>query len=119
MARGMTVLIADDFEEHRLLMRQAVEKRGHRVVEAADGREALEVAERERAAPDSARPGIAGAGRLRRGARDKGDGGRARGVGSGSEVEQLSVAAVFSGPRGLTTACTRPELAYFSSLACP
>jgi CheY-like chemotaxis protein len=44
----MTVLIAEDFEEHRLLMRQVVEKRGHRVVEATNGQEAIDVAHRER-----------------------------------------------------------------------
>lgn len=43
----MIVLIADDFEEHRLLMRQALEKRGHRVVEAMDGQETMETALRE------------------------------------------------------------------------
>src|SRR5437764_7856755 len=43
----MTVLIADDFEEHRLLMRQVAERRGHRVVEATNGQEAIEVAESE------------------------------------------------------------------------
>src|SRR3954462_12822388 len=43
----MIVLIADDFEEHRLLMRQVAEKRGHRVVEASNGQEAIEAAERE------------------------------------------------------------------------
>ena len=44
----MTVLIADDFEEHRLLMRQVVEKRGHRVVEATNGQEAVDAAQRDR-----------------------------------------------------------------------
>jgi CheY-like chemotaxis protein len=44
----MIVLIADDFEEHRLLMRQVIEKRGHRVVEAADGQETIDIAHRER-----------------------------------------------------------------------
>ena len=44
----MTLLIAEDFEEHRLLRRQVVEKRGHRVVEATNGREAIDAAQRER-----------------------------------------------------------------------
>jgi CheY-like chemotaxis protein len=43
----MIVLIADDFEEHRLLMRQALEKRGHLVAEAKDGQETIETALRE------------------------------------------------------------------------
>jgi len=44
----MIVLIADDFEEHRLLMRQVAERMGHHVLEAKDGREAVEAAARER-----------------------------------------------------------------------
>ena len=44
----MTVLIADDFDEHRLLMRQVVEKEGHRVVEATNGQEAIDAAQRDR-----------------------------------------------------------------------
>jgi CheY-like chemotaxis protein len=43
----MIILIADDFEEHRLLMKQMAEKRGHRVVEATNGQEAIDAAERE------------------------------------------------------------------------
>ncbi|MCA1558546.1 MAG: response regulator [Acidobacteria bacterium] len=42
LMHNMIVLIADDFEEHRLLMRQAVEKRGHRVVEARNVLETIE-----------------------------------------------------------------------------
>jgi CheY-like chemotaxis protein len=44
----MTVLIADDFEEHRLLMRRVAERSGHRVVEASNGQEAVELARSER-----------------------------------------------------------------------
>ncbi|HEV2764323.1 MAG TPA: response regulator [Pyrinomonadaceae bacterium] len=42
------VLVVDDYEEVRILLRKALEMRGCRVVEAADGREAVEVALRER-----------------------------------------------------------------------
>jgi len=43
----MIVLIADDFVEHRLLVKQVAEKKGHRVVEASNGQEAITAAERE------------------------------------------------------------------------
>lgn len=45
-----TILVADDFDDTRLMMRLWLERRGYRVIEAADGVEALEVARRE--APD-------------------------------------------------------------------
>ena len=38
------ILVVDDFEELRTTLRLWLEHRGHRVVEAADGDEALEVA---------------------------------------------------------------------------
>jgi two-component system cell cycle response regulator DivK len=44
----LTVLIADDFEETRAVLRRMLETHDYRVVEAADGREAVEVARRER-----------------------------------------------------------------------
>ncbi len=44
------ILVVDDFEEMRSTLRQWLERRGHRVVEAADGDEAVEVARRERPA---------------------------------------------------------------------
>ena len=42
-----TILVADDFEDTRLIMRLWLQKRGYRVLEAADGVQALEVARRE------------------------------------------------------------------------
>lgn len=42
-----TILVADDFDDTRLMMRLWLERRGYRVIEAADGVEALEVARRE------------------------------------------------------------------------
>lgn len=42
-----TILVVDDFDDTRLMMRLWLEKRGYRVVEAADGVKALEVARRE------------------------------------------------------------------------
>jgi two-component system cell cycle response regulator DivK len=44
---GLKVLIADDHEDTRLLLRLRLEKSGYRVLEAADGEEAVEVAWRE------------------------------------------------------------------------
>jgi CheY-like chemotaxis protein len=45
-----TILVVDDYAELRSLLRLWLEARGYRVAEAADGREAVEVAERERPA---------------------------------------------------------------------
>ena len=45
-----TILIADDNEDLRAMMRQLLESHGYRVLEAADGREAAEQAVRERPA---------------------------------------------------------------------
>jgi CheY-like chemotaxis protein len=42
-----TILVVDDFDDTRLMMRLWLERRGYRVVEAADGAEALVVARRE------------------------------------------------------------------------
>lgn len=44
----MIILVADDTEDIRLMIRVMLENRGHRVVEAAHGREAVELATRER-----------------------------------------------------------------------
>jgi CheY-like chemotaxis protein len=44
---AQTILVVDDFDDTRLMMRLWLEKRGYRVVEAADGVQALEVARRE------------------------------------------------------------------------
>jgi CheY-like chemotaxis protein len=42
-----TILVVDDSEEIRLMLRHALEARDYRVLEAADGHEAVEVARRE------------------------------------------------------------------------
>jgi len=43
----LTVLIVDDFEDTRAVLRQMLETHDYCVVEAADGQEAVEVARRE------------------------------------------------------------------------
>jgi two-component system, cell cycle response regulator DivK len=43
----MNILVAEDYDDTRFMMRMLLEMRGHRVFEAADGREAVEVASRE------------------------------------------------------------------------
>ncbi len=45
--RGRTILIAEDYTDSRLMMRQLLELSGYRIVEAKTGREAVEFAERE------------------------------------------------------------------------
>ena len=45
-----TILVVEDFEDTRLLMKFWLEKKGYRIVEAVDGGKAVEVALRE--APD-------------------------------------------------------------------
>ena len=42
-----TILVVDDFDEMRATLRQWLERRGYKVVEATDGDEAIEVARRE------------------------------------------------------------------------
>ncbi|HKS29269.1 MAG TPA: response regulator [Pyrinomonadaceae bacterium] len=44
---AQTILVVDDFDDTRLMMRLWLQKRGYRVIEAADGVEAVEVARRE------------------------------------------------------------------------
>jgi two-component system cell cycle response regulator DivK len=44
----MIILVADDTEDIRLMIKVKLEHSGHTVVEAADGREAVELAIRER-----------------------------------------------------------------------
>lgn len=44
---GMKILVVEDYEDTRLMMRLELEGRGYRVVEAADGEEAVRVAWRE------------------------------------------------------------------------
>lgn len=43
----LTVLVAEDHEDTRFMLRMLLERKGCRVVEAEDGREAVEVARRE------------------------------------------------------------------------
>jgi two-component system cell cycle response regulator DivK len=42
-----SILVVDDYDEFRKLLRMRLEQRGYLVLEAADGQEAVEVAERE------------------------------------------------------------------------
>ena len=42
-----TVLVVDDFEDMRWILRRWLERRGYRVVEAGDGEQALDVARNE------------------------------------------------------------------------
>lgn len=44
---AQTILVVDDFDDTRLMMRLWLERRGYRVIEASDGVEAVEVARRE------------------------------------------------------------------------
>ena len=43
-----TVLVVEDFEDNRFMMRRLLELDGYRVVEAINGHEAVAIAERER-----------------------------------------------------------------------
>ena len=45
---GVTVLVVEDFEDNRFMMRRLLEMSGYRVVEAVNGQEAVEAARRER-----------------------------------------------------------------------
>ena len=44
----LTILVVEDYEDMSLAMRLALEHRGYRILEAADGAQAVEVAARER-----------------------------------------------------------------------
>lgn len=46
-APGMKILVVEDYEDTRLLMRLELEQRGYSIVEASDGEEAVELAWRE------------------------------------------------------------------------
>lgn len=46
-APAQTILVVDDFDDTRLMMRLWLERRGYKVVEASDGFEALEAVRRE------------------------------------------------------------------------
>ncbi|MBA3442784.1 MAG: response regulator [Pyrinomonadaceae bacterium] len=43
----MTIMVVEDFEDNRFMMRRLLEMSGYRVVEAEDGQEAVELATRE------------------------------------------------------------------------
>ena len=43
-----TVMVVEDYDDTRLLLKRALEKRGYRVLEAINGQEAVNIAERER-----------------------------------------------------------------------
>lgn len=43
-----TVLVVEDFEDNRFMMRRLLEMSGYRVVEAVNGKQAVEMAESER-----------------------------------------------------------------------
>ena len=45
---GKTVMVVEDFEDNRFMMRRLLEMSGYRVVEAVNGQEAVEIALRER-----------------------------------------------------------------------
>ena len=44
------VLVVEDFEDNRFMMRRLLEMAGYRVIEATDGEEAIDLAHRERPA---------------------------------------------------------------------
>src|SRR5215212_8300210 len=46
--RQRTVMVVEDFEDNRFMMRRLLEMSGYRVVEAINGEQAIEVAVRER-----------------------------------------------------------------------
>lgn len=45
--RSSTILVADDFEDMRAMLRLWLERRGYEVVEASDGEKAIEIASKE------------------------------------------------------------------------
>ena len=45
---GMTVLVVEDFEDNRFMMRRLLEMSGYRVIEAVNGSQAVEAAVSER-----------------------------------------------------------------------
>ncbi len=44
---GQTIMVVEDFEDNRFMMRRLLEMSGYRVVEAVNGQQAIEVAQRE------------------------------------------------------------------------
>ena len=55
-AQAPLVMVVEDFEDNRFMMRRLLEMSGYRVVEAMNGEEAIEIARRERPGGD---PGLA------------------------------------------------------------
>ena len=49
-SQPQTVMVVEDFEDNRFMMRRLLEMSGYRVLEAINGEEAVEVARRERPA---------------------------------------------------------------------
>jgi CheY-like chemotaxis protein len=45
--QGQTVMVVEDFEDNRFMMRRLLEMSGYRVLEAINGEEAVEIARRE------------------------------------------------------------------------
>jgi two-component system cell cycle response regulator DivK len=43
-----TIMVVEDYDDTRLLLKRALEKRGYRVLEAINGKEAVSIAQRER-----------------------------------------------------------------------
>jgi CheY-like chemotaxis protein len=46
--RALTVLVVEDFADNRFMMRRLLEMSGYHVIEAVNGKEAVEMAERDR-----------------------------------------------------------------------
>ncbi|CAN5844540.1 response regulator [soil metagenome] len=44
---GRTIMVVEDYDDTRLMLRQALESRGYRVLEAMNGQEAVDIADRE------------------------------------------------------------------------
>jgi CheY-like chemotaxis protein len=47
-ATNPTIMVVEDYDDTRFMLRQALESKGYRVIEAVDGWEAVQVATRER-----------------------------------------------------------------------
>jgi two-component system cell cycle response regulator DivK len=47
MGKKHTVMVVEDYDDTRLLLRQVLETRGYRVLEAINGQQAVDIAERE------------------------------------------------------------------------
>jgi CheY-like chemotaxis protein len=45
---GRSIMVVEDYDDTRLMMKQLLEKKGYRVLEAVNGQQAVEIAERER-----------------------------------------------------------------------